>query len=566
MLALLKSLMPNKDNAPLWAILLLTLALRLPGIFYGLPLTSSVTDEPSLILGALQMLQLHTLIPAMHPTEFASVLYYPPYLSYIFLIPFAGIAGAEYIVWHGGHALFAAHVLSDLSPFFIAARLVSVAFALASVWLLYRTAESLLRSRRAAFVAAFLFATSLLDVGLSMVARHWVPATFFFILVLYILTRERIPEVKRYFWALVAGGVGVGISPILVLTPVLLAWWWGTLGTAPLKHLLRDMRMYRGGALFAALCVLPSLLFSRSNGFAGDSTFLASLGSLNLTSLVASPVRVLLLQLHSEPVLIGLCLAGMGVLAFAHRRLFYFLLGFFLSYAVIFFLLFRIEPRFMLPLVALYALAGGYAFEHLSRRTWALALLCALLCVPLAASVRLDILAAGSDTRVHAREWLLTNAADAKVLVAAPLMRVSPNATAVAELRAIEPQAVRRTDEADEALSLADPAYGMHALNLFTVDRPQFFSTLPAYAAEHGYAYFVYSPELTARKPAFNDGFSKDPAFKQGPEALAAAGTPAASWQGMRGYSIADSSFTGPLSELFFGKGFGPDIVIYKLP
>lgn len=562
---LLKSLIPKKVDVPLWTIALLALALRLPGVLYGLPLTSSVTDEPSLILGALQMLHLHTIVPAMYPAQFNNILYYPPYLSYVFLVPFAGIIGVHYLLWGGTSALFATYAFSDLSPFFIAARLISIAFSIASTWFLYHAAEALLRSRRAALVAAFLFATSLLNVGLSMVARHWVPATFFFILVLYILTRERMPEGSRYFWALVIGGIGVGISTVLALTPVLLLWWWGTLGTLSFKQLAHDTRIHRGTALFAALCILPSLLHNRSNGAVFDYTgFLMPLKDFDIVGLITTPIHMLLLQVQSEPVLIGLCIAGVGLLVFTRQRLFYFLAGFFLSWAGIFFLLFNIQPRFMLPLVALYALAGGYAFDRFSRHTWALVLLCTLLCIPLAASVRLDILALGNDTRIFAREWLLNNAAQDKVIVAVPGMRISAQADAVAELRAIEPKAVRPADKIDEELSTVDPLYGMHALNLFTVDQAQFFNTLPTYAANHSYTYFVYSPELTQIKPAFKAPLN--PGAVQGLEALAAQGTPIVSWEGMhQDYSIADSSFTGPLSELLSGKPLGPDIVIYKL-
>ncbi|HVV39387.1 MAG TPA: glycosyltransferase family 39 protein [Candidatus Paceibacterota bacterium] len=535
-------------------IILLAFGLRIVGIFYALPLTSSISDEPSLILGALQMIQLKTVIPALNPAPFAGILYYPPYLSYIFLTPFIGILGFEYLSWHGGSALFSAHLLSDLSLFFIAARLISIAFTLASVWLLYRIAQSLF-SRRAALVTAFLFATSLLDIGLSMVARHWVPATFFFVLVLYILTRTHIGESRRYFWALVAGGIGVGVSPILILTPVLIFWWWLTQGTMRLREIFKEKLLYGAVVLFALLCALPSLLYKNSNGFAGDGTFLTSLAHLDIHALLLSPVRILLLQAYSEPVLIGLFLAGLITLVIVKRPMFYFILGFFLSYCAIFFSAFRLEARFMLPLLIFYTLAGGFAFDYLARRTWVLALLCVLLCIPLVASVRFSMLAIESDTRAMAREWVLAHTADEKVIVDAPLMRISATADAVAELRAIDASAVRRTDEADESLSKTDPSYGIHALNLFTVNQEAFFETLPAYWAAHGYNYLIFSPSAAAA----------DPERLKGLRALAAKGALVASWEGLPDYSMQNSAFTGPFTELFSGKQFGPDMVIYKL-
>ena len=66
-------------------ILLLALVLRLWGITYGFPLFL-VNDETPHVYGALKMIELKTLIPAFHQEEFSKVLYYPPLLSYFFLV------------------------------------------------------------------------------------------------------------------------------------------------------------------------------------------------------------------------------------------------------------------------------------------------------------------------------------------------------------------------------------------------------------------------------------------------------------------------------------------------
>ena len=55
----------KKSKLILVAILLLALGVRLIGIDYGLPL-ALVHDEPPFIFGALKMLELKTLIPALN--------------------------------------------------------------------------------------------------------------------------------------------------------------------------------------------------------------------------------------------------------------------------------------------------------------------------------------------------------------------------------------------------------------------------------------------------------------------------------------------------------------------
>src|SRR6267154_1616766 len=102
----------------IFAVVMLAFLLRIAGILYGLPLML-VNDEGSLVLGALKMIEVKTVIPALHPDLFDSILYYPPYLCYLYHLPFVVILGVKFLFWHGSAALFSAHVLSDLSAFFI---------------------------------------------------------------------------------------------------------------------------------------------------------------------------------------------------------------------------------------------------------------------------------------------------------------------------------------------------------------------------------------------------------------------------------------------------------------
>src|ERR1035437_336508 len=126
----------------LLSLLLLAFLLRVVGIGYGLPLTV-VNDEYPFTYAALQMIQAHTLIPALHPELFQNILPYPPYLSYVLIPPFIAILGIKFLLWHGSTALFQAHLLTDLSAFFITARLVNVLLGVLSVYLIYRISEAL---------------------------------------------------------------------------------------------------------------------------------------------------------------------------------------------------------------------------------------------------------------------------------------------------------------------------------------------------------------------------------------------------------------------------------------
>src|SRR3989344_2686822 len=175
--------------SPLFWLLLGAFLLRALGIGYGLPLTV-VADETPFTFAALKMLQLKTLIPALHPEAFQSILPYPPYLSYILLFPFTLILGIAYLLWQGSPELFQAYLISDLTPFFMTARFINVVLGTLSVFLVYRIAQTLFKSRVAALSAGFLLTTSILHEALSMVGRNWMAVSFVLLLILYILTHD----------------------------------------------------------------------------------------------------------------------------------------------------------------------------------------------------------------------------------------------------------------------------------------------------------------------------------------------------------------------------------------
>ena len=531
----------------LWGVIVLTLLLRLPALGYGLPLML-VNDESPFTLAALKMLELHTLVPAFHQAEFEAILYYPPYLSYLYLPFFAVIVGVVYLM-HGGTD-FVAYLVSDLSPFFLAARAINVGFALVSVYLVYRIGERLFASRAAALATAFLLSTSLLHLSLSVVGRQWLPVSSLVLLALYILTDERLAERRRYLFAMLIAGVGMGFSAITVLLLPLIGLYWWCLGKARLTTLLRDASLWVGALGFLVLAALPSLLYPSSSGFLVDLTLY---DPKSLTGFVAIPWNTFRETLYSEPVL--MLLGTLGGLALLRRRgrLVAFFTLWVLLYAVVFYVFFRFEPRFLLPIVPLYALLGGYAVVELCRHRLGTVVVCVLLLVPLVASMRLAYLGADGDTRTKARSWTLAHLSPSdSVLVYAATTRVPTTARAVAELRAIDPAAVRQVDKADEALDRELP----HALNLFGVADDAFFAELPRYARAHGYTYLLIEPSF-----AF-DARGRGAAFAP----LTEGASVLASWQGLGGEASLDASaFPAPLYRLFSGAPLGPGVVIYRL-
>jgi hypothetical protein len=525
------------------------LILRVLGVTYGLPLML-IDDEPPFTLAALLMLQTHTLIPSLNPELFQTVLYYPPYLSYLYLIPFAGYLAVSFFSFSGDMSAFVSALTYDLSPFFLIARSFSVIFGVLSIYLVYKISLSLFSSSRAALLSAFLMATSVSHLALSMVARHWVPATLVGIGVLYLLTEKSLSSFRRYGYALLLAGVGTGISSISVVFVFLIALHFLLFREMRIVDALRSRFMWACGVLSLGCAILPSILFSKSTGFVVDLTLSQPKSFLGV---LGSSAQALSVHALSEPVLVGTFLLGLGILAVKNLRWATFTLFSVVIYAAIFYFLFRFETRFFLILVPLYALVGGYACSYLSTKRVGAFIVFLLLLIPLGASIETSFLSLKNDTRSQAATWVLEHVSPSdKVFVYGNLLRIRTNASGVAELESIDASALRKIDQAEKVLDLPFP----HVLNAYTISNRSFFETLPSYLREHGYRYVVLTPDTVLENSLLEEGLS--PIMKEG-EIVA-------QFDGMGSrFSIGNSSFLDPVTLLFSGKSFGPNVVIYRV-
>jgi hypothetical protein len=533
----------------LWGILALAFLLRIAGVAYGLPLML-VGDEPPFVLAALQMIQLHTIIPALHEEAFRAVLYYPPYISYFFLPFFVVAIGIKWLVWGGSSSLFSSFLLSDLTIFFEIGRMLMVTFGVISVYLVYKIAESVYRSRAAALIAAFLLATSALHIALSMVGRHWLPVSFLFLVMLYMLTRNQWSLRRKIISSLLLIGFGAGISSASFLLTIPFVLWFFILSEASVLNVLRDKQIWSSAAASLILFILPQFLFHGAQGaLAGGFSLFKEKG---VETLILTPLNALLLTARTEFVLVGLFLVGLVSLWFLQKRWALFAGCFFLAYVAAFYLLFEFQPRFMLPLVPLYAIVAPAAYLAFKNNRIVRIVILILLIAPLAVSMRISYLAHANDTRTLAREWIITKALPAdKIISYGNLLRLPTRAEEVAGLRAIDPAAVRKVDVADEALDNKNLPL---VLNISNVRDEDFFKNLPQFAEREGYTYAVVEKGYGGKMR------------EQALLALTDGTTEIARFEGLSSQlSITESGFTGTLADLFSDKLFGPTVVIYRL-
>jgi hypothetical protein len=542
----------TRMRRPLIILLVVAFIVRVIGIGYGLPLWL-VGDEPSFVFGALKMLELRTLVPALHHDAFVSTFYYTPYLSYLYLPPYAAIIGVRWLLFSGSFAEFKLFLQTDLSVFFLASRLISAAIGTATVAVVYAIGKRLFRDEVKALLSAALLALSFLHTNFSHWARHWVPATFVFSLAVYILCRDDWRLEKRYGIAALLVGAGMGVTQQVGLAAIFLAIWFFTVDRAPLLPALRSAWLWKTFAGFAAFAGLAYALWPP--GFyvaAGAGQSIAASGKSIVGLLAGYPFYFLSLA-RSEPVMLIWLIVGGCILIFRRERFFAAFALFGIAYVAVFYFLFLYVDRFLLFLYPLIALVAGYglgaAAEHWKSKTVVIVSIAAMSI----AVIRYDMLLAKNDTRIRAIRYAETAfPAGARVMVFAPITRLPATAAAVDEQEAADPASLRSVDMAERDLPdrfFSSPRF--HALNLNAIRTPDFLAHLGEYRVSRAYAYLMEHPAFAAERAG---------------EAFAESGQTMAEFRGYEN-GLGDSIVNGVgggWREIFFAPSIGPDIVIKR--
>ncbi|MDO8499689.1 MAG: hypothetical protein Q7S66_03440 [bacterium] len=557
------SLARRKEYLPLAVILGFAAILRFVGLDYGLPLWL-VGDEVSHIFGALKMLELKTLLPALHLNDFAGVFYYTPYLSYLYLLPFLFAAGIKFILFSGSISEFKNFLIVDPSIFFVAARAVSAVFGVATVWIVYQAGYQLFLQKRVALLSALFLAFSFLHVNYSHWARHWVAVTGFFALGIYVLANRSLSVGYRYMLVAAIIGVGMGFNVQVLLFGVYTLIWWFLFDREPILRLLIRSWFWKAVAIFSALFGTGFLLWPRGYGFLllAKNINPAIGGGRSLAGFLEIYWFYLSDFIKTEPVFLIFIVVGMAALCWSYRRLAVVLGGFSFLYIAAFYFMFEHVDRFILALYPIAAVLAGYGLSQVldfvrSRRVaWATIIVVAvLLFIPVA---RYDYLLVKNDTRTQAINWAKNNlSAGAKVMVLAPLTRLPSAPTALAEQVGIDSESLRSVDRAEmSGADAADYKNSFHALNLANISRPDFFSGLEEYVARERYQYIIFDSAFARLKGAafLSDNFGTLLREYPGSEEPLAFG-----------HQRIPDGFGDGLKELFFSSALGPSIKIIKL-
>lgn len=517
---------------PIFLILLGAMLLRLWGISYGLPLFL-VNDETPHVYGALKMIELKTLIPALHAEEFRAVLYYPPLLSYFFLIVLTPVIAIHYLASGMPPAdTYRAMLALDPSFLWVAARVWMALIGVVGIYLTYRIAWHLSGSRRAALFAATFLALSFYHLQLSHNVRHWLPASVLlaFLWERALAMRGRGDPLRS--WAFLYAILGVATGGVNTAAAVGIV----PLAAARLSGGLRNF-FSRQALVLLAVFVLVTIAgvalypygLTRAEGAPGAASDVAGRISLLATKGIGDWLRFIggyirTLWEFETPIFI-FSLIGMAFFwlwrspaqlsapeSLAGKR---FWVGVTIVYVVAFFTLLYLFDDFtargvvfVTPIFAAFAAYAIHVFfeqirfvihSRFLRSTFYVLLSILAFGWSLAVDLRYQWLLAQPDTRLVAREWLLENLPPgARVVMDTQYLRL-PNTPEGAELvGAIDPAALRAADRAVLALGPDAPQPAVANLNLDLV-LPEIRSRLIADTdafLRRGFTHFVVEYRL----------------------------------------------------------------------
>ncbi len=541
---------------PIFWVAVGAFVLRVWGVMYGFP-DLAVPDEPALTRGALTMLKLHTLIPALYPAEFATM-YYPPLTAYLYLIVLAPVMLVGYFFSHASSlSAYATQLILDPTLPWVATRVASALIGALTVYFLGRLAERVYPGS-GVFAALFL-ATSFVHLFLSHIARHWTPSVLCIVGLLWATYHIYYSGQKRwYVIAGIAGGLGAaaGVLPGLLMWAPVLAHFFRE---GPIVAKLRSAAFWIMLALVAALATLTfavhPLILHNLLGDSQGTTLGAHKSLYGLADMATVELRELA---QSETMILVFALIGFSFFVVRQRK-FATVLALSVLLVVLSVYLFHYYllhyVLLVLPVLILFAGVGAYEVVRVAKAKWVRVLV--VVCVfalPTLVSLRFSYLWNVPDTRQSARAYIEKNIPqDARIISYVPNVKVVwPQTEALQSRLAFDPASSRVVDQTLLALATSSyPAPSYKVFELGTLSPTGVAQLTPAFLAAQHFDYAVVD-RFGTRYPAL--------------EALLAKGEVVAHFPGQGpAVNLFADNFLGPALLVFAMHQMGPEILIVKL-
>ncbi len=487
--------MPKNSYFFIFLIIILAFALRIAGIDYGLP-ASVVADEMPFIYSPLKMMELESLVPRFHPEDFQGFLYFPPFLAYLLIIPYAIVLGIGYILSSLSFDVYKILASYDLTPLFITGRIFSVICGTLTVYLVYRAARNIFKNETVALLSGLTLAMSVLHVNFSHWVRHWSAVTLAFSAIIFVLSTN-LEEKRKYILASIIAGFSFGLSYQGGVSALFIILWFFVYEKKSLREYLKKKFVWISAVSFSLIAYLAFWLYPDN----GNLDLLSSSGK-NIAGYLGSFYFYLKTFILGEPVLFIATLVGFAFLFIKEKKTFYTIAGFIFVYISVFYLIFINEGRYLLMLYPLFALVAGFGIYNLysSDKLKSLRLntiLPGVLILGLLASALIfDTLLIKNDTRASAEAWANKNIEEgARVITIVRLFRLPGSTQAIKLQEQIDQGSLRSKDKIELEHPELISVKKYNVLNMGTFSNDEFGQNLGSFLQLNNYDYLIISPQ-----------------------------------------------------------------------
>lgn len=418
--------------------------IRVLGINYGYPF-ALVSDEESMIGGALRMLEYKTLIPASEPEAF-KILNYPPLIPYLYLLLITPFALSMYVLsGFPPMSEFSVQVFNNIGVIWILSRSVSVLCSIATVIVVYKIAKNIFKSPFAVLMTTILLGFEFFNVFLSHFARHWSVTVFFVwsgcLFAQYIYINRNL---RNYVLTGLFSGLGFASSYI------------GSFGIAAgvVAHILLGKKRQNHKHCIYMLAVFSITVIIFSFLYPGAIQRLLFSGILpvhevkNTYGYLESLKFYLTVMYQSNPALLFFTIFGLTLMLF-NRKLIWFIwsVALIFGYILFIYLMMPLEDRYILIVTPVFAIIGGMSIELIMNsksmsvsgiRKALVSISFLIIIYPICVTAHTSYLLTKKDTRIIAKEWIESNVKEnSKIIVDLGHVKLESTKNALIEQKAL---------------------------------------------------------------------------------------------------------------------------------
>jgi hypothetical protein len=555
----------------LFLILSLGFILRILGIHYGLPYPL-ISDEEVMIGGALKMLEIKSLIPAFHPIDF-SLLYYPIMLPYLYAAIFTIITGILFI-FNNFPSLSNLQflVFQNLDLFFLGARFTSVILSCGTIFIIYKIGVKIFSSKFIGLASALILCIDYIHIMQAQAARHW-SATVFLIWLVALLSIYYFKEPKKKLSILMGifSGIGFGVSYIggSGLFFALFSYLY-TYKKKPIsynfKNILFTLIFFILFVLFFILIFPQTLhrLFISSNVLPLHEP--KSLG--NFLAVVSFYVKAIW---FSDPLMLILLTLFIPI-AYFRKSFELFFLAFLISmsYFLFLYLFMPVEDRYIIVLIPLFSLMGGYVLDHFinklklssRKRDILMIILVFLFLYSLAIAVKTSYLLYKKDNRQLAIDWAISNISQNSSFISnLNGVRLNPTIQSLKKQIILDPASLKAEDKwrlRNEGNSkFLNQREVLNLANLSSIKQIDINNINYAKFLKKSYTYYIFDDFSAKKLPVLHEEILRNS-------------------QKVIEFKSSNSVYTPPmlrttilvpyhLSNLFYFDRLGPNVAIWKI-